>query len=232
MVSLRSISSSDLEEVTNAASTAAANVVTVGASLAHVHVPGRDAVQDELHDNDEIEIGMGIHNEEGFSRVREDLPGLVQIMLKQLLDTTDKDRAFIDIRPGDGVALMVNNLGGLSQLELGAVTMEISQQLRESYQILPRRILSGAYMSSLNGLGFSITLLKLVDDGFCGLLDAPVNATGWSPSVPAVNWSRESREGGDSVITEDSLEEGRSSNLQRKPSNRTPPLGNLVLNTW
>lgn len=68
------------------------NIATVGASLAHVHVLGRSVFTDELDGNDEIEIGMGIRNEEGFGRVRTDLPGLVQTLLKQLLDTSDTDR--------------------------------------------------------------------------------------------------------------------------------------------
>lgn len=217
--------SADLAEVTKIASTVADNIATVGASLAHVHVPGRAAAEDELDGNDEIEIGMGIHNEEGFSRVRDDLPGLVQTLLKQLLDTTDEDRAFIDIRAGEGVVLMVNNLGGLSQLELGAVTMEVSDQLGQRYHIIPRRVLSATYMTSLNGLGFSITLLKLVDDRFSELLDGPTEATGWHPPAPAANWDRAGQAGDDSsnsTIAEH-LEESPS-NLLRKPADSISPL--------
>jgi dihydroxyacetone kinase len=176
--------------VSTLASLVAANVATVGASLSHVHVPGRAIDHDELNGNDEIEIGMGIHNEEGFDRVQTDLPSLIKALLKQLLDITDPDRSFINVKSGDPIALMVNNLGGLSNLELGAVTMEVFTQLSESYGIHPKRVLSGAYMTSLNGIGFSITILKIVDDRFLGLLDATTEAVGWLPPAPAENWMK------------------------------------------
>lgn len=160
-------------------------MVTVGASLAHVHVPGRPASKDdELDTNDEIEIGMGIHNEEGFGRVRADLPGLVSQMLRQLLDESDADRGFIHLGRGDDAVLLVNNLGGVSPLEMGAATMEVAGQLARKYGIVPKRVLSGTYMTSLNGTGFSVTLLKVVDQRFLDLIDAPAQAPGWSPPLP------------------------------------------------
>ncbi|KAF0320322.1 dihydroxyacetone kinase [Colletotrichum asianum] len=173
----------DLFEVHNIASQVAENLVTVGASLSHVHVPGRAPSGDELSSNEEIEIGMGIHNEEGFGRVKGGLSGVVSTMLNQLLDQKDTDRAFIRVQKEDNVVLMINNLGGLSQLELGAITDEVISQLREGHGIQPRRVLSGTYMSSLNGLGFSITLLKVVDESWVQLIDASTEASGWLPAI-------------------------------------------------
>jgi triose/dihydroxyacetone kinase / FAD-AMP lyase (cyclizing) len=131
----------------------------MGASLTHVHVPGRAVSTDELDTNEEIEIGMGFHNEEGFERVKADLSGLVQALLKQLLDSTDKDRGFMEVAPGEPGVSLVNNLGDTSPLEPGAATLELVNQLSQSYGITPVRVLSGTYVSSLNGLGFSATLL-------------------------------------------------------------------------
>ncbi|KAI8173071.1 Dihydroxyacetone kinase 1 [Colletotrichum sp. SAR 10_65] len=173
----------DLSEVHKIASQVAENLVTVGASLSHVHVPGRAPSGDELSSNEEIEIGMGIHNEEGFGRVKDSLSGVVSTMLNQLLDQKDTDRAFIRIQKEDKVVLMINNLGGLSQLELGAITNEVISQLREGHGIQPRRVLSGTYMSSLNGLGFSITLLKVVNQSWVQLIDASTEASGWLPTI-------------------------------------------------
>ncbi|KAK2601643.1 hypothetical protein QQS21_004793 [Conoideocrella luteorostrata] len=181
-------SGAPFEQVYHIAHLASQNVATVGASLSHVHVPGRELVPDEL--GDEIEIGMGIHNEEGFGRVKTDLSGLVSTMLEQLLDQTDKDRAYINVQPPDGLVVLVNNLGGVSALELGAITTEVVDQLDATYSVRPVRLLSGTYMTSLNGLGFSITLLKVVDKSFVELLDAPADAAGWSPPVRATNWQR------------------------------------------
>ncbi|KAJ0341438.1 hypothetical protein COL154_011901 [Colletotrichum chrysophilum] len=173
----------DLSEVHKIASQVAENLVTVGASLSHVHVPGRAPSGDELSSNEEIEIGMGIHNEEGFGRVKDNLSGVISTMLNQLLDQKDTDRAFIRIQKEDKVVLMINNLGGLSQLELGAIANEVISQLREGHGIQPRRVLSGTYMSSLNGLGFSITLLKVVDESWVQLIDASTQASGWLPAI-------------------------------------------------
>ncbi|KAK2729095.1 dihydroxyacetone kinase [Colletotrichum kahawae] len=173
----------DLSEVHTIASQVAENLVTVGASLSHVHVPGRAPSGDELSSNEEVEIGMGIHNEEGFGRVKDSLSGVVSTMLNQLLDQSDTDRAFIHLQKDDKVVLMVNNLGGLSQLELGAITNEVVSQLKGGHDIQPRIILSGTYMSSLNGLGFSITLLKVIDESWVQLIDASTEASGWLPAI-------------------------------------------------
>jgi dihydroxyacetone kinase len=126
---------------------------------------------------------MGIHNEEGFGRYKSDLPGLIKTMLDQLLNQSDKDRAYINIQPKEDAILLINNLGGLSQLELGAITTEVCTQLKQDYNINLRRILAGTYMSSLNGLGFSITLLKLVDEKWLQLIDAPTKASGWLSAI-------------------------------------------------
>ncbi|CAM1504901.1 Fc.00g024920.m01.CDS01 [Cosmosporella sp. VM-42] len=194
---------------------AAENVATVGASLAHVHVPGRAASNDDLGYIEEIEIGMGIHKEEGFSRIKTSLAGLVSTMLKQLLDQSDKDRAFINIHSGDSVALLINNLGGLSQLELGSITCEVVSQLSHSHGIRPKRVLAGTYMSSLNGLGFSITLLKLAEENWLSLIDEPTEASGWVPSISVNNRDDSAVEHND---TSDELaiggEENRPSNLK------------------
>ncbi|KAI9779722.1 MAG: hypothetical protein M1839_007220 [Geoglossum umbratile] len=176
------------------------NIVSVGASLSHVHVPGRAPPNrndsDAILASEEIEVGMGIHNEPGSHRVPAQLPQLVKTMLAQLLDVTDEDRAFLEISTEDRVVLLVNNLGGVSALELGGVTAEIVGQLKIDYGIEPVRILAGTYMTSLNGLGFSITLMKVADTGLgqeysmLELLDAPAEATGWCAAVTTETWTR------------------------------------------
>ncbi|KAL0944818.1 dihydroxyacetone kinase [Colletotrichum truncatum] len=209
----------DLSQVSKTASLVAKNVATVGASLSHVHVPGRAPSGDELSSNDEIEIGMGIHNEEGFGRVKDTLPGLVSTMLKQLLDQSDEDRAFINIQKGEQVVLMINNLGGLSQLEMGGITNEAVSQLTQGYGIQARRVLSGTYMSSLNGLGFSISLLKLVDESWLQLIDAPTEAGGWLPTITTADLAENQQEAASSQAENDvSFEDAKPTNLQVDPA--------------
>jgi len=174
------------------------NVVSVGASLSHVHVPGRGVVVEDEMTEDEVEVGMGIHNEPGSERLKTDLVGLVRKMLAQMLDPLDKDRNFLNVSKDDKTVLLVNNLGGVSMLELGGITDEVVKQLKDDYGIEPVRILAGTYMTSLNGMGFSISLLKLQDTGLghgksmLELLDAPAESTGWSAVVNTNTWELKS----------------------------------------
>lgn len=187
-----------LQQVSQVAQLTADNLVSIGSSLSHVHVPGRgidETGADELGPS-EIEIGMGIHNEPGSERRTTDLPGLVKTMLAHCLDASDADRHFIDISADrDQVVLLVNNLGGVSVLELGGITNEVVEQLANDWDIKPVRVLAGTFMTSLNGMGFSISLLKVTDTGLGAgasmieLLDAPSEAAGWSAVVKTETWS-------------------------------------------
>lgn len=183
-----------LKDVHKVAQLVADNTVSIGSSLSHVHVPGREkGGSDELQE-DEVEIGMGIHNEPGSEKTTADLPGLVKTMLKYMLDPSDKDRAFLSVNKSDEAVLLVNNLGGVSVLEMGGITSEVATQLAADYGIKIVRILSGTFMTSLNGLGFSVSLLKVQDMGLgvsmLELLDAPAEANGWSAAIPSSTWSK------------------------------------------
>ena len=134
-------------------------------------------------------------------------------MLRYMLDPSDKDRAFLQLNKSDDTVLLVNNLGGVSPLEMGGITAEVVNQLSQTYSIKPVRILSGTYMTSLNGLGFSTSLLKLTDPALLSLLDAPAEAVGWSAPINTSTWDNRSDEPvelKDSNFTEDI-----HSNLQR-----------------
>ncbi|CAK3801722.1 Dihydroxyacetone kinase 1 [Lecanosticta acicola] len=182
-----------LKDVHGVAQAVADNTVSIGSSLAHVHVPGRGETEEELK-QDEIEIGMGIHNEPGSERTSADLTKTVGTMLKYMLDQNDRDRAFLKVSSSDETVLLVNNLGGVSVLEMGGITTEVVHQLEKDYGIKPVRILSGTFMTSLNGLGFSISLLKLTNLGVgkpvLELLDAPSEAAGWSAAVNTKTWAK------------------------------------------
>ena len=184
-------SGASLSEVKRVAQLAADNIVSIGSSLSHVHVPGREVTEDELASG-ETEIGMGIHNESGAEKVESDLHDTVQRMLKHLLDQSDEDRAFLDISDKDDTVLLINNLGGVSPLEMGGITHEVVTQLSTKYSLKPKRVLVGSFMTSLNGLGFSITLLKLIDKTLLELLEAPSQSTIWPHAISPEAWGQES----------------------------------------
>ena len=176
------------------------NLVSIGASLGHVHVPGSALLPSTILKSEpgsEVEIGMGIHNESGSKRVRSNLPELVTMLLAQLLDQNDTDRSFLRIDSQDDIVVLVNNLGGLSQLEMGSIVTEVLGQLKLHHHIRPVRVLSGTYMTSLNGSGFSITLLKIVDadlgpgKSMLDLLAAPAQALGWSSVLSPDVWTEQ-----------------------------------------
>jgi dihydroxyacetone kinase len=193
-----------LSEILALGKQVADNLVTVGASLEHVQVPGRTRPAEAS--NDQVEVGMGIHNETGSQvlKPRPSLRSLIDLMLNQLLDPNDNDRSYVDFSNAEQVILLVNNLGGLSEIEIGGITLNVVKQLGMLLiswlyvrnvrrvadkwlavalrHILPARVLSGTYMTSLNGLGFSITLLKATTS-MLQYIDAPTDTRGWTKAV-------------------------------------------------
>lgn len=211
-----------LDDVYALAQLANANLVSLGSSLEHVHVPGRGVPEDTIP-HGEVEVGMGIHNEPGSHRVKFDLVELVEGMLLQLLDHNDPDRCYVTRKPEDQFVLLINNLGGVSPLELAGITDEVYRQLQRDYQVNMVRVIQGTFLTSLNGLGFSISLMKLVDPGLgvkttmLELLDAPAEAVGWSAPINTATW--ENNRNADAVdLKTSNLAEDIHSNLQLDPA--------------
>jgi dihydroxyacetone kinase len=109
-------------------------------------------------------------------------------MLRYLLDPSDTDRAFVPFSSSDNVVMLVNNFGGLSNLEFDAMVNIALETLKSDWSIVPKRIYAGVLETSLNGQGFSITLgnmtgmakaMDLSDEDIFELLDAPTNAPAW-----------------------------------------------------
>ncbi|OQE10442.1 hypothetical protein PENVUL_c004G00687 [Penicillium vulpinum] len=211
-----------LEDVYALAQLANANLVSLGSSLEHVHVPGRGVPEDTIP-NGEVEVGMGIHNEPGSHRVKFDLVELVESMLLQLLDHNDPDRCYVTRQPEDQFVLLINNLGGVSPLELAGITDEVYRQLQRDYQVNVIRVIQGTFLTSLNGLGFSVSLMKLVDPGLgvkttmLELLDAPAEAVGWSAPINTSTWEKY-RNAAPVELKTTNLTEVVHSNLQLDPT--------------
>ncbi|KAM5346820.1 hypothetical protein ACJ41O_009825 [Fusarium nematophilum] len=159
-----------------------AGLATIGVSLDHVHIPGQPLNAQQLLAADEIELGMGIHNEPGAKLLKPqpELGELVDSMLAYMLDESDKDRGYVAFSDASHTVLMVNNLGSLSVLELSAIATTVIRRLKHR-GVEPSRVYSGTFMTSLNGPGFSITLLR-ADGEIIQYLDAPTAAPGWTVS--------------------------------------------------
>ncbi|GAA5872299.1 hypothetical protein JCM3774_003337 [Rhodotorula dairenensis] len=155
--------SHSLAEIEHLARTVAESCGTMGMGLEHCHVPGTDKAEAYLGD-DEAEIGMGIHNEPGIRKASpvSSAAKLVDEFLSTITSTTDSERSYLPFKNDgqDEVILLVNNLGGLPELELSVVAKEAAEWL-ERKRITVRRAIAGSFMTSLNLPGFSLTLLLL-----------------------------------------------------------------------
>lgn len=176
-----------LADVKKLAQTVADNVATIGASFAHCHVPGTKPDSSEKMAMGEFELGMGIHNEPGLKRYpQQKKKELIDNMVKLLTDTGDKERAFVPWQKGDEAVVMLNNLGGMSELELVGLVPFVLASV-EAAGIKAVRLFVGTFMTSLDMPGFSITLLRLAEakDQILAGVDADSSAPGWKkPTVP------------------------------------------------
>jgi len=118
-------------------------------------------------DEDEMEIGIGIHGE----------PGRERMMLRSadeitsILATTIFDD--LPFRRNDNLIAMVNGMGGTPLMELYIVFNHFAR-LCDERGITIRRNLIGNYITSLEMAGCSLTLLE-ADDELLHWWDAPVH---------------------------------------------------------
>jgi dihydroxyacetone kinase len=83
----------ELDAVEDVAKYATTRLGTLGVGLDHCNVPGTKAGESHLS-ADQVELGMGIHNEPGTSKIAiPKVSELVGEMLGRILDTTDADRS-------------------------------------------------------------------------------------------------------------------------------------------
>ncbi|XP_050191072.1 triokinase/FMN cyclase isoform X2 [Myiozetetes cayanensis] len=168
-----------LDEIVEKVTAASKAMGTLGLSLSPCSIPG--SKPSFRLAEDEMELGLGIHGEAGVRRMKV-LPAdeAVETMLKHMTDPSNASH--ISLTPGCSVVLMVNNLGGLSCLELGIVAGAAVSRL-ESRGIRIARALVGCFMTALEMAGVSLTLM-VVDGELLRLIDAKTMAMAW-PNIPA-----------------------------------------------
>ena len=160
----------DLATVTNAAEAANQAMTTMGVAMSSCHLPGEDT--DERVPEGSVEMGLGIYGEPGVEVIKsQSSQQIAKQLLEKVLQNRDTDKPR---------ALLVNNLGGMSALEMNLVTRDlIESPLSHSVQYL---IGPAAMMTALDMKGYSVTSLELsplFEEAIC----APVEAAGWSKAV-------------------------------------------------
>ncbi|MDT2659661.1 dihydroxyacetone kinase subunit DhaK [Enterococcus hulanensis] len=155
-----------LDEVKRIADKAANNVRTMGVALTPCIVP-RVGKAGFTIEEDEMEIGMGIHGETGFRRGPLERADAI---VDELLEKIVRDIPYVQ---GDEVAVLVNGLGATPLDEQYIVVRRINEYLMKE-GITVYKYYVGEYATAIEMAGFSISLLKL-DDELKKYIDTPVN---------------------------------------------------------
>lgn len=158
-----------LSEVHEIAQQASRGVFSLGLAMETCNLPGGET-EDRIKPG-QVELGLGIHGEPGASTVSSHNS-------KQLIGTLVET---LKASAGDNrVAVLINNLGGVSELEMALLTKELAHSaLREqiAYLIGPATL-----VSSLDMKGFSLSLIVLNQVIEEALL-ADVETSGWVKAV-------------------------------------------------
>ena len=163
----------DLDEVYRVAAKARDNTRSIGVALAAGSIPETGERTFELGD-DEIEIGMGAHGEPGIARQK---MTPADALADQMIDFVLKDLPFVS---GDEVAVLYNNLGSTTQMEMLIVARRMQKVLAEA-GIRIHRTDMGNFLTCQEMAGMSVTLLRL-DDELKTYLDRPARSFAYSRS--------------------------------------------------
>jgi len=145
-----------LEETFKIATEANNNIRTLGVALSPCILPEAGKPTFEIND-DEIEIGMGIHGEPGIKREKlKSANDLVDDLYKRIIEDSK-------LKENDNIAIMINSLGATPLEELYIVSKRVNENLSNS-KINNVKTYVGRYATSMEMAGMSITTLKLSDD--------------------------------------------------------------------
>ncbi|KRQ87697.1 PTS-dependent dihydroxyacetone kinase, dihydroxyacetone-binding subunit DhaK [Caloramator mitchellensis] len=153
----------ELDEVKRVTEKVIANVRSMGMALTPCIVPAAGKPNFTLDEN-EMEIGMGIHGEPGTHRENlKTADEIVEHLMSKILGD-------INLEEKDDVAVMINGLGATPLMELFIANRKVDEILK-TRGVRVYRTFVGEFMTSLEMAGFSISILKL-DDELKELLDA------------------------------------------------------------
>ena len=163
-----------LAEVAAIGKAAVQSLATMGVSFSAGTSPAVGKPSFELAE-DEMELGLGIHGEPGAQRAPiQPADELTETLLTQILQNEN-------LGPEDRVAVMINNLGATTPMELAIIARHAVPFL-QSKGLAVERIYAGGFLTSLDMAGISISLLE-VDDDRLRWLDASTAAPAW-PNLP------------------------------------------------
>lgn len=166
-----------LQEVKKVAQKAARNVRSIGFALSSCTVPAKGSPTFAIGE-DEMEYGVGIHGEPGIKREKitsaDELAHRMVVAILEDLKLKESAR--------EEVVLLVNGFGSTPLQELYILSNAAARELSQM-DIKINRVFVGNYMTSIDMLGASISIMKL-DDQLEELLSCRSNAPAFKVDGP------------------------------------------------
>jgi dihydroxyacetone kinase len=160
-----------LSDVRDIAQLACDSIASMGVAMQTCNLPGQNDEEGRIKSG-HVELGLGIHGEPGASTVdSQNSQKTIAALVKQLRKATG---------PEARLAVLINNLGGTSALEMALLTKElVHSELKEQIDYL---IGPAALVTALDMKGFSLSAIAL-NETFIEALQADVETAGWQPLV-------------------------------------------------
>lgn len=144
---------------------------TIGLALGSCIVPGNTSANFSL-EADEFEIGLGIHGEKGFKKMKMmDASEIVKMCMNILITNSG-------ISKGDKICLMINNLGSITNPELYICANEVLKYF-ENKEVIIEKIYLGTFMTALEMPGVSFTIMNTSKLNIFEYLDAVTRCNSW-----------------------------------------------------
>lgn len=162
-----------LSDVKALAQQACENIASMGVAMQTCNLPGSEDDDEEGRiKGGHVELGLGIHGEPGASTVdTQNSKEIIATLVEHLRKKTGNEAK---------LAVLINNLGGVSSLEMALLTKELAHSdLKDQLEYL---IGPAPLVSALDMKGFSLSVIAL-NDTFTKALKADVETAGWLPMV-------------------------------------------------
>jgi dihydroxyacetone kinase len=160
-----------LSDVRDIAQSACDSIASIGVAMQTCNLPDQNEEEGRIKGG-HVELGLGIHGEPGASTVAsQNSQETVSTLVKHLHKKTGKEAR---------LAVLVNNLGGVSSLEMAILTKElVHSEMKEQIDYL---IGPAPLVTALDMKGFSLSAIAL-NETFIKALQADVETAGWHPMV-------------------------------------------------
>lgn len=158
-----------LDVVLAEAEAASKNVRSLGVSFGMCTQPG-DPKQEERMAEDEMEVGLGIHGEPGYKKMKlASADEIAKLISESLLKT---------VSDGAELAIMVGNLGSVTPMEMSLFTNSLLKYMKAELLVGPASL-----MTSLDMNGLQVSILQL-DASMKDRLLSPTSARAWPVATP------------------------------------------------